>query len=228
MQQSDIQQIGHTFESPALCPVGEQSCSFLPEVDRLRAEVGALLALARTDELTGLYNYRHFSHAMELEMERTRRSGKPMSLIMFDLDHFKLFNDRWGHEFGNTALIHISRLTVATIRRLDIACRYGGEEFAIILPDTPLRAGIMLANRLREKIANSPLSPGGHEVAVTASFGVDVYHPASRDDVSQFLQRADSWLFEAKVQGRNRVCHAQLESESSVSLDERELLLKSD
>ncbi|MDP1930843.1 MAG: GGDEF domain-containing protein [Gammaproteobacteria bacterium] len=216
------------LDAPLLCPVGEPACSYLPELDRLRAEVGALLALARTDELTGLYNYRHFTQAMEMEMERTRRSGKPMCLIMFDLDHFKIFNDRWGHEFGNSTLVHTARLLMGTIRRLDIACRYGGEEFAIILPDTPLRAGIMLANRLREKIANSPLSPGGHEVSITASFGVDVYHPESRDDVSQFLQRTDSWLFEAKVRGRNMVCHSAVESESGVSQDERDLLLKSD
>ncbi|MES3006949.1 MAG: GGDEF domain-containing protein [Pseudomonadota bacterium] len=220
-----------TSEKPAddqqqlVCPLGEPACTFLGELDQLRSEVKALSALVRTDELTGLYNYRHFMQAMELEMERTRRSCKPMSLIMLDLDNFKIFNDRWGHDFGNTSLVHVARLVAGTIRKLDIACRYGGEEFAIILPDTPLNAGILLANRLRSKVEASRLHCDEHAVAVTASFGVDVYLPTDREEPGQFLHRADSWLFEAKANGRNRVCHAPLETLSGVSQNERELLL---
>lgn len=212
-------------QSQLLCPLGDTACAFLTELDQLRSEVKALSALVRTDELTGLFNYRHFMQAMELEMERTRRSLKPMTLIMLDLDNFKIFNDRWGHEFGNTSLVHIARLAAGTIRKLDIACRYGGEEFAIILPDTSLHSGIRLANRLRQKIATSVLQSDDQPVAVTASFGVDVYLPADRDDPSQFLHRADSWLFQAKANGRNQVCHAPLEKQAGVNHDERELLL---
>lgn len=212
-------------QSKPLCPLGDPACAFLNELDQLRAEVKALSALVRTDELTGLFNYRHFMQAMEMEMERTRRSLKPMALIMLDLDNFKIFNDRWGHDFGNTSLVHIARLVTGTIRKLDIACRYGGEEFAIILPDTSLQSGIMLANRLRQKIATSDLHCDDQPVAVTASFGVDVYLPADRDDPSQFLHRADSWLFHAKANGRNKVCHAPLENHAGVGHDERELLL---
>ena len=212
-------------QSPLQCPLGDSACAFLSELDRLRSEVKSLSALVRTDELTGLFNYRHFMHAMELEMERTRRSLKPMTLIMLDLDNFKIFNDRWGHEFGNTSLVHIARLIAGTIRKLDVACRYGGEEFAIILPDTSLHSGILLANRLCQKIAASFLQCDDQPVAVTASFGVDVYLPTDQDDPSQFLHRADSWLFHAKANGRNRVCHAPLENHSGVGHDERELLL---
>jgi diguanylate cyclase (GGDEF)-like protein len=195
-------------EKPLVCPLGDPSCVVLAELDKLRSEVKALLALVHTDELTGLYNYRHFMQAMELEMARSGRSLKPMSLIMLDLDNFKIFNDRWGHEFGNTLLVHIAGLVAGAIRKLDIACRYGGEEFAIILPDTPLPAAILLANRLRDKIQKSSLHCDDQPVAVTASFGVDVYLPTDRDGRSQFLHRADSWLFHAKANGRNRVCHA--------------------
>jgi len=211
-------------EKQLICPLGDPSCVFLAELDKLRSEAKALSALVRTDELTGLYNYRHFMQVMELEMERTRRSLKPMSLIMLDLDNFKIFNDRWGHEFGNTSLVHIARLVAGTIRKLDIACRYGGEEFAIVLPDTPLPAGILLANRLRDKIQKSTLHCDDQPVAVTASFGVDAYLPTDRDDPSKFLHRADSWLFHAKANGRNRVCHAPPETQSGVSAEERELL----
>lgn len=208
MQQTDANLQHKAENGPLTCPVGEPFCSYLAELDRLREEMRALSDLVRTDELTGLYNYRHFMHSMELEMERTRRSRKPMTLIMLDLDHFKGFNDQWGHDFGNLALKHTASLLSSTVRKLDIACRYGGEEFAVILPDTPLRAGIMLAERLREKIASYALNATNGAVGVTASFGVDFYIPTSSDDASQFLQRADSFLFKAKQEGRNRVCHA--------------------
>lgn len=192
------------------CPLGDPACAYLTELEQLRSEVNALSALVRTDELTGLFNYRHFMQAMELEIERTRRSLRPMALIMLDLDHFKIFNDRWGHVFGNSSLVHIARLILGTSRKLDIACRFGGEEFAIILPDTSLRSGVLLANRLHQKIAASVLRYDDQPVSVTASFGVDVYLPTDRDYPSQFLHRADAWLSKAKANGRNQVCHPLL------------------
>lgn len=92
----------------------------------MRLEVANLQAMVRTDELTGLFNYRHFQESLGLEMERARRSGQTMSLIMLDLDHFKLVNDSWGHEFGNIVLARVSKLLLETVRRVDIACRFGG------------------------------------------------------------------------------------------------------
>jgi PleD family two-component response regulator len=108
------------------CPVGEPECSFISELARVRLEVANLQAMVRTDELTGLFNYRHFQESLGLEMERARRSGQTMSLIMLDLDHFKLVNDSWGHEFGNIVLARVSKLLLETVRRVDIACRFGG------------------------------------------------------------------------------------------------------
>lgn len=201
------------------------ACPLLAENATLRSEIETLTALVRSDALTGLYNYRHFLHSIDLEMERARRSGKPVSLIMLDLDHFKSFNDTWGHEFGNKTLMHVASLIQNTVRRLDIPCRYGGEEFAVILPDTSLPAAILLAERIRVILADKPLYSDAVEVHVTASMGVDVYGAQDRDDGVRFVQRTDAWLLQAKATGRNRVYHPQEHSATHVSSDERDLLL---
>ena len=157
------------------CPAVDDRCSNLTEVNLLREKVKQLAALVRTDELTGLFNYRYFSQALSLEMERTRRSGQPTCLIMCDLDHFKSINDVHGHEVGNAVLSHVSNLIRKTTRRLDIPCRYGGEEFVLILPDTTLHQGVRFANRLRLIIENSSVKAGDLVLGIEASFGVDVY-----------------------------------------------------
>ena len=144
-------------KSVSPCPAGDDECTNLPEVKRLQEEIRRLSALVRTDELTKLFNFRYFTLALSLEMERTRRSGQPTCLIMLDLDHFKAINDVHGHEVGNVVLSHISDLIRKAIRRLDIPCRYGGEEFTLILPDTTLEQGIRFANRLRVIIENTPV-----------------------------------------------------------------------
>lgn len=207
------------------CPVGELECSLLSELARVRKELVSLQALVRTDELTGLYNYRHFLESLELEMERTRRSGQAMTLIMLDLDHFKLVNDNWGHEFGNTALAAVSKILMETVRRVDISCRFGGEELAVILPGTSLKSAVKLAERLCEKVRELSLFAQDEPVGITASFGVDIYSPVDTDNVSQFVRRTDVWLLQAKEEGRNRVCHAPYQEEVGVSQDERDMLL---
>ena len=207
------------------CSLFADGCSYARDLKSVKEELLGLNALVSTDELTGLFNFRHFQRAIDLEMERTRRSGHGMSLIMMDIDHFKSFNDRWGHENGNLVLKHVSRIIQNTLRRLDIACRYGGEEFAIILPDTTLHAAINLAQRLRLAVADSPLLLEDQSVAVTASLGVDVFTPTDNDDVTRFVSRTDSWLYEAKSEGRNCVHHAADREETHVSKEERDLLL---
>jgi diguanylate cyclase (GGDEF)-like protein len=206
------------------CPQGG-ACSHMGELEKLRSELETLRTLVHTDALTGLFNYRHFTQALDLEMERARRSGKSVALLMMDLDHFKSFNDTWGHEFGNKTLVHVARLIQTTVRRLDIPCRYGGEEFAVILPDTTLHAAITLAERLRAIIAETPLYSDDTEVHVTCSAGVDVHVAGDRDDVESFVRRTDAWLLQAKASGRNRVCHPAERPATHVSTDERDLLL---
>ncbi len=190
-----------------LCPAGDDKCTNLPEVKRLQDEIKQLAALVQTDELTRLFNFRYFNQALSLEMERTRRSGQPTCLIVLDLDHFKFINDAYGHEVGNIVLGHVSGLIRKTVRRLDIPCRYGGEEFTIILPDTTLRQGVSFANRLRLIIENSPAKASDALLGVEASFGVDVYRRGDQLTEKDFVKRVDSFLYLAKQKGRNRVCH---------------------
>ncbi|MEX0962767.1 MAG: GGDEF domain-containing protein [Pseudohongiellaceae bacterium] len=192
------------------CPAGDDKCTNLSEVKRLREEVKQLTALVRTDELTRLFNFRYFFQALSLEMERTRRSGQPTCLIMLDLDHFKAINDVYGHEVGNVVLGHISDLVKKTVRRLDIPCRYGGEEFTIILPDTTLGQGVRFANRLRLIIENSSVKASDAFFGVEASFGVDVYTKGDQLTEKEFVEQVDAYLYLAKQEGRNRVCHKTL------------------
>lgn len=195
-----------TFVRRQSCQSGRK-CPNLTELERLRQEVRELAALVRTDELTGLYNFRYFNQAVELEMERTRRSGQPTVLIMMDLDHFKEVNDAHGHEVGNKVLADVARVIRSAIRRLDIPCRYGGEEFALILPDTDLTAGVLFAGRLRLMLESSVIQAGDIAVRVTASFGVDEYRPDDERSLKEFVDRVDAYLYDAKTRGRNTVRH---------------------
>lgn len=187
------------------CPLSDIPCQFLQELQTLRQEVDLLKEQVRTDALTGLYNFRFFSDALPLEMERARRSFQPLSLIILDIDHFKGFNDRWGHELGNRALSHIAKLIGLTIRKLDFACRFGGEEFVILLPNTDLRQTINVAQRLREIIATTPLVNDGDAITITASLGVDEFRGNHSDSPEGFVERVDAWLYRAKHAGRNCV-----------------------
>jgi two-component system, cell cycle response regulator len=199
------------------CPAGNDICPNFEQVKRLRTEVHELSSMVRTDELTGLYNFRYFTQAVELEMERTRRSGQPTLLIMMDLDHFKDINDAHGHEVGNLALRYIATIIRNTIRRLDIPCRYGGEEFALILPDTDLNSGVGFAKRLRLIIESSRIEIKGISIKITASFGVDVFEKNEDSQPKQFIDRVDAFLYQAKSMGRNAVAHPELGSPASSS-----------
>lgn len=208
------------------CPLGKDDCAALTEIQALRQSLENLSQLVRSDPLTGIGNYRAFVSALEQELERTQRNGQPTSLIMLDIDFFKKVNDDWGHEIGNQALVHVTRQIVATVRKLDIPCRYGGEEFAIILPNTDLPASLPVANRIRQQIADSPLAVGDKQLRVTASLGVDCYLPGQLATTDELVQRADHYLYQAKQQGRNQVCHASLQPIDMVSREERDALFQ--
>ena len=186
----------------------EQYSLLLAELKKLKTDYKKLSELVHTDSLTGLHNYRHFCTAIEQEMERCRRTGQPLVLIMLDYDHFKQVNDNWGHNNGNRALILLASCLRNTLRKFDTACRYGGEEFAIILPNTNLMTGVQVAERLRKTIASTPLTIDENQsIALTISLGVAAYKGSKEDTAEQLVKLADAQLYRAKQEGRDRVCH---------------------
>ena len=209
------------------CPYNHFECALLSEITRLRKECETLRNLARIDELTGLFNFRFLKSALEGEMERTRRTGLPTGLIMVDLDHFKHINDTYGHEKGNLALKETARIWKNHIRKIDILCRYGGEEFVIILPNTKIHDAVRAAERLRAALASARLQFSDENVRLTASFGVDEYRGEENLAADAVIHRVDRFVLEAKAKGRNRVCYDRrrvVRPVTEVTAEERESL----
>lgn len=165
-----------------------------------------LSKLAMTDSMTGLYNRRHIMDVIDYEAVRQKRSSAPLSLIIADIDHFKSINDRYGHETGDAVLIAVSQLIRKSIREQDSASRWGGEEFLLVLPDTDLDQAILIAQRIREMVAASPISVDRQTIFTSMTLGVSAYQ--SGETASKAIARADVLLYEGKKAGRNRVVSA--------------------
>jgi diguanylate cyclase (GGDEF)-like protein len=223
--------MSETDATPPKCPVGETSCEWLDEVESLRNQIDELSALVTTDALTGLYNFRHFKIVLQTEMDRSKRSGIPTSLVLIDVDHFKMVNDTYGHETGNLALKYLADILRAEVRTTDIVSRYGGEEFAMIFPETHLNLAVKVADRIREQVASRPVAIDDGEVKLTVSMGASVYMKTSVLDFNDFVDSVDKYLYEAKQSGRNCICHIDysgLRSVTEVGADERTLLFNSE
>lgn len=161
-----------------------------------------------TDELTGLYNRRWFDETLRRELFRAERKRAALAVVMIDLDHFKHMNDTYGHEAGDLVLRAVGQCLRDGVRRSDVACRYGGEELVLVLPECDGAAAVRCAETIRTAIEALALQQGDVLLpAVTASFGVAVW-PAHGDDAATLLQSADRALYAAKHGGRNRVCMA--------------------
>ncbi len=156
--------------------------------------------LARTDLLTTLPNRRHAEERLAQRLREAERYGRPFAVVLFDIDHFKGVNDRLGHAGGDAVLMELGRLLGGQTRDTDLAARWGGEEFVVLLPETPLDGALVMAERLRRAAAAHPF-PGGE--AVTVSLGVAAWRPGDTEDT--LLARADAAAYEAKRAGRNRV-----------------------
>ena len=165
---------------------------------------------ATTDGLTGAYNRRFFDERFAAEFGRAQRQNIPLSLIMLDVDHFKLYNDNYGHPAGDKVLISVVKALKSQLNRpTDVVVRYGGEEFAVILPDSGAEGGRVIAEKLRVAVSNLHLPHSQSKIAdhVTVSVGVAAYQPGASGDATALLKTADAALYDAKHSGRNCVRH---------------------
>jgi diguanylate cyclase (GGDEF)-like protein len=166
------------------------------------------------DSLTGCFNRRHTLEVMDAELRRARRSHMPLSVVMFDIDHFKQINDRLGHFAGDAVLAEVAARMKAVLRGSDVKCRYGGEEFLIVLPDTPVNGALRVADTLRRAIEQQPVVWNDQAIMVSASFGVTTTTPGEVVPLN-ILARVDQALYRAKQDGRNCVRIAEQTDPSS-------------
>lgn len=200
------------------------------EADEISARIAALLRIRAeqdllhranqelerqsiTDPLTGLFNRRYFEYQLAQELERARRRGDPLALLLLDLDHFKRINDRYGHAAGDEVLRAVAGILRGALRRLDVCARWGGEEFAAIMPNTPPEGVAVVCQRLLRTVRNHqalrsiPLdgaARAAETVRFTASVGVAVHRPPGAAQLGDLFRRADLALYRAKRQGRDR------------------------
>jgi diguanylate cyclase (GGDEF)-like protein len=175
------------------------------KIEELEKAKTKLRKLAVTDGLTGLYNYRAFRRQLHMEVQRSKRFNLPVSLLMMDIDHFKVYNDRFGHLNGDRVLKRFAQILHENIREVDCLARYGGEEFALILPGTDKKSAKIVAEKVRRLIERSPFPmekklPKGR---VTISVGVASYPEDTRDE-EDFIRLSDTAMYRAKKSGRNR------------------------
>ena len=174
--------------------------------DRLREVMAESLQLAVIDPLTGLHNRRYLDSQLTALVDGADRSGKPLSLMILDIDHFKSVNDTYGHQAGDEILKAFASRVRSVVRRADLTCRLGGEEFIIVMPDTDIGAAGRVGERVRETVgsASFPIEDGGRTIPITVSIGI-AERNAGRD-VETLMKRADRALYRSKALGRNRVC----------------------
>lgn len=237
------QQRHHLFELPHTRPITTdsefmaQNCTFLPidaSVDnkficiliedvtdvchyqgQLQKALDELAQMSRIDGLTQVYNRRHWQDSLKQEYAKACRHDKKLSLIMLDLDHFKRLNDDYGHQCGDMVLIETSALIATLLRVGDVFGRYGGEEFAIILPETELKGAIELAERVCYAVNNSLMTYNNEVIKVTISLGVAELLGTEKS-YEDLITRADSALYQAKALGRNQVCSSTCAADSAI------------
>ncbi len=174
--------------------------------DNLKRSNELLRELSNTDPLTGLYNRRFLMEMLEKEMRRCQRTDIPMSMVMADIDKFKQINDTFGHQQGDEVLRAVAALLLKHLRQYDCAARFGGEEFALILPQSNLKQAVQAAERIREAAGMLTFSGLMKGYRLTISFGVASYPHPKIHTMDDLIREADAALYAAKSEGRNRVC----------------------
>jgi two-component system cell cycle response regulator len=174
--------------------------------DHLRLSVTQTIEMAVTDSLTGLHNRRYLDSHLRTLFDRAVARRRPLSVMITDLDRFKSINDKWGHDGGDEVLKEFARRLRKNVRGIDLACRFGGEEFVVVMPDTDGAIAEKVAERVRAEIAGAPFAvgKGGQTIEVTVSVGVSELKRVN-DTMEDLMKRADVALYEAKTGGRNRV-----------------------
>ena len=173
----------------------------LTDITKLKEKSNLLEYQASHDKLTGLFNRNRFDEVYEKEIKRAKRYNNDLSLIIFDIDNFKMINDTYGHQTGDEVLKEMARITISNVREQDIIVRWGGEEFLILLPQTNLLGAFTVANKIRTSIEANIFTT--NSLNITASFGVTQL--LENDDESSFIARSDKFLYEAKKTGKNKV-----------------------
>ncbi|MFH1463681.1 MAG: GGDEF domain-containing protein [Pseudomonadota bacterium] len=184
----------------------DQRSSSLEET-RLRFQEQNMLLreLAVVDELTGLRNRRFFDGRLQYELDRVERYRNPLALALLDIDHFKAVNDTWGHAAGDVILHELAVLALRQVRRVDLLARVGGEEFALLMPDTEEGGARTVCTRLLEGVRDTVFHVGGREVGLTVSMGLAVALPGWEGDPARLFRAADQALYRAKLDGRDRI-----------------------
>lgn len=175
-------------------------------IRELEQKLSDMSRLAHEDQLTGILNRRGFDSVITREMARAKRQNTPLCLALLDIDDFKQVNDEHGHTGGDLALTHFSRIVSSSLRKSDSFARIGGEEFAIVLPDTPLQPSVDTIVRIQRTLADTPLHTGSHALHLTFSSGVTLF--GIHEDSASLLHNADAGVYLAKKQGKNRICVA--------------------
>jgi diguanylate cyclase (GGDEF)-like protein len=207
-------------------PLSAEGLAALNRFKEIVAQNRELGELSVKDPMTSLYNYRFFEMQLQVEMDRVKRSGRPCCLMMIDLDRFKPVNDRFGHQAGNEVLQTVARILIKEVRKVDIVTRYGGDEFAVILPDTSASRASMLAERIRLALLSDP-QVGGY--GVSASFGLASNSFGGMDGFAELVEHADQAMYQAKREGGNQVrVHEEAAVEgraTQVTAQERDALM---
>jgi diguanylate cyclase (GGDEF)-like protein len=174
------------------------------ELASISIENVKLFEMAIKDRMTKLYNHQYFQNILYEEIEKAKKANRELSLIMFDIDHFKMFNDAYGHQQGDIVLKNVSNIIKSSIRSQDFAARYGGEEFAVILPNSGYKEAVKVAEKLRSAIHDTAFPGQAEPLHVTISLGICKFDPKVIQSKTEFIEFTDQALYVSKEQGRNQ------------------------
>ncbi|HOP68809.1 MAG: histidine kinase N-terminal 7TM domain-containing protein [Dethiobacteria bacterium] len=200
--------LGERWFMVGMAPLSYGRMIMMRDITELKQVEEALHLLATTDELTGLWNRRHFIESLKQEIERARRYNHQFSFILLDIDNFKGINDSLGHAAGDAALQHLATVIKKVLRRVDIVGRLGGEEFGILLPVTDLNEAVIFSERIRKSVEAAPAQYNHREISITVSMGVTSYRPGAC--VDEIINTADEALYEAKARGKNCIVKKEI------------------